>query len=56
MGAKGSCEVPENLSSSVEWLHEFLFDDKEYNVSATVKEINNQILKDARVYNSTIGY
>lgn len=55
MGAKGSCEVPENLSSSVVWLHEFLFDDKQYEVSDTVKEINNQILKDARVYNSTIG-
>lgn len=56
MGAKGSCEVPENLEASVAWLHEFLFDDEQYEVSNTVKEISNQILKDARVYNSTIGY
>ena len=56
MGAKGSCEIPENLASSVAWLHEFLFGDEQYEVSATVKEISNQILKDARVYNSTVGY
>lgn len=56
MGAKGSCEVPEDLASSVAWLHEFLFDDEQYEVSDTVKEISAQILKDARVYNSTIGY
>lgn len=56
MGAKGSCEVPENLVSSVAWLHEFLFDDEQYEVSDTVKEISNKILKDAREYNSTIGY
>lgn len=56
MGAKGSCEVPENLVSSVAWLHEFLFNDEQYEVSDTVKEISNQILKDARVYNSTVGY
>lgn len=55
MGAKGSCEVPENLTSSVVWLHKFLFDDEQYEVSDTVKEISNQILKDARVYNSSIG-
>lgn len=56
MGAKGSCEVPEDLASSVAWLHEFLFDDEQYEVSDTVKEISAQILKDARVYNSTVGY
>lgn len=56
MGAKGSCEVPENLEASVIKLHEFLFGDAQYEVSDTVKEISNQILKDARVYNSTIGY
>lgn len=55
MGAKGSCQVPVNLESSVAWLHEFLFGDDQYQVSDTVKEISSQILRDARGYNPSIG-
>lgn len=50
MGAKGACEVPVNLESSVSWLHGFLFGDENYLVSDTVKEINSQIQKDAGKY------
>lgn len=50
MGAKGACEVPVNLESSVSWLHGFLFNDENYQVSDTVKEINSQIQKDAGKY------
>ena len=55
MGAKGSCEVPKDLGLSVARLHEFLFGDEQYEVSDTVKDISNQILKDASVYNSKIA-
>lgn len=50
MGAKGSCEVPVDLEKSVIDLHKFLFDDDDYQVSNTVKEIRNQIEADASKY------
>ena len=50
MGAKGSCEVPMDLEQSVIDLHKFLFDDDDYQVSDTVKEIKNQIEADAAKY------
>lgn len=49
MGAKGSCEVPVDLSSSVSWLHEFLYGEK-YEPSATVKDITAKINADASKY------
>ena len=50
MGAKGSCEVPVDLVQSVEELHEFLFNDADYQVSGTVQEISQQIAADAGKY------
>lgn len=50
MGAKGSCEVPVDLEQSVKDLHKFLYDDNNYQVSDTVKEIAEQINKDASKY------
>lgn len=50
MGAKGSCEVPVNLVTSVADLHEFLFGDADYQVSDTVREISQQIESDASKY------
>ena len=52
MGAKGSCEVPINLVASVEKLHELLFDDANYQVSETVREISAQIDADSAKYRS----
>lgn len=50
MGAKGICEVPVDLEQSVVDLHEFLFDDSSYQVSDTVKNIQNKIEADASKY------
>lgn len=52
MGAKGSCEVPIDLTSSVAELHELLFDDANYQVSETVREIAAQIAADSAKYRS----
>lgn len=52
MGAKGSCEVPTDLVSSVADLHELLFDDTNYQVSETVREISAQIAADSGKYRS----
>lgn len=52
MGAKGICEVPLDLEQSVIDLHKFLFDDDNYQVSDTVKEIRDQIESDASKYRS----
>lgn len=43
MGAKGSCVVPTDLETNVKWLHEFLFDEKDYKVSNSVKEYSDYI-------------
>lgn len=43
--AGASCVIPINLESNVVWLHEFLFDEKSYNPSATVKEFSNQVFE-----------
>lgn len=50
MGANGICQIPKNLSASVSWLHEFLFDDEDYVASETVKEISNKITAAASKY------
>lgn len=50
MGAKGSCEIPVNLESSVSWLHEFLFGDDSYEASDVVKEITKKIKADSSKY------
>lgn len=43
MGAKGSCVVPEDLETNVKWLHEFLFGEKDYEVTNSVKEYSSYI-------------
>ena len=50
MGAKGDCVIPVDLESNVVWLHEFLFDDEEYMVSNSVKEISKKITSDTAAY------
>lgn len=50
MGAKGSCEVPVDLETSVVNLHEFLFEDANYQVSETVREINSKLQSDTNYY------
>ena len=46
----GSCIVPLDLEENVIWLHEFLFEEEDYQVSDTVKECNKRIEKDTAPY------
>lgn len=43
IGASGNCIVPMDLESNVIWLHQFLFDDEDYQVTKTVKECGEEI-------------
>lgn len=43
IGASGNCIVPLDLESNVVWLHEFLFEDDDYQVTKTVKECGEEI-------------
>lgn len=46
VGSKGSCVIPVDLEENVKWLHQFLFDDYEYEPSSTVKECSQKIAAD----------
>ena len=50
IGSKGSCVIPVNLEDNVRWLHQFLFDDSNYEPSATVKECSDKIYSDTNGY------
>ena len=46
VGSKGSCVVPVNLEQNVALLHNFLFDDSTYQVSAQVQQYSNKVSSD----------
>ncbi len=50
IGAKGSSVIPMDLEANVVWLHQFLFDDVEYEVSDSVREYGQQIKDDTAQY------
>lgn len=50
IGSKGSCVVPLNLEDNVKWLHQFLFDDYDYEPSETVKKCSEKIYSDTNGY------
>ncbi len=50
IGSKGSCVIPVSLEDNVKWLHQFLFNDYNYEPSETVKKCSDQI------YSDTSGY
>lgn len=50
IGSKGSCVVPTSLEDNVKWLHQFLFDDYNYEPSATVKRCSEKIYSDTNGY------
>ena len=50
IGSKGSCVIPVSLEDNVKWLHQFLFNDYDYEPSSTVKECS------AKIYSDTNGY
>lgn len=45
-GTKGRCVVPTDLEADVKWLHEFLFNDSNYEPSDAVKECSRKIQAD----------
>ncbi len=47
---KGSCVIPTTLESNVKLLHEFLFDDSEYEVSDAVLSYSAKIKQDSNLY------
>lgn len=40
---QGDCVLPNDLTKNVKWLHEFLYDEENYEPSDKVKKINEQI-------------
>ena len=46
VGSKGSCVIPVNLEQNVSLLHNFLFDDATYQVSAQVMQYSNKVSSD----------
>lgn len=50
IGAKGSCVVPTDLESNVVWLHQFLFEEQDYQVTENVKEYSNHIKEETSKY------
>ncbi|MGN0291662.1 MAG: LCP family protein, partial [Lachnospiraceae bacterium] len=50
VGSKGSCVIPCDLESNVKQLHEYLYNDTEYTLSATVEEITNKIINDTGLH------
>lgn len=50
MGKKGSCIVPMDLTQNVRMLHEFLFDESDYEPSDQVKQYSQKIQSDAAPY------
>ena len=50
IGAKGSSVTPLDLESNVVWLHHFLFDDQEYEVTDSVREYSRKIEEETSPY------
>ena len=50
LAAKGDCVIPKSLESNVVWLHQFLFEDKDYTAPASVKEYSQRIVDDTTPY------
>lgn len=50
IGSAGSCVIPLNLETNVQWLHGFLFNEENYEVSPEIKEYSQ------RIYNETNPY
>lgn len=50
MGKKGAVVVPATLESNVKLLHEFLYDETDYEPSETVKSIGEKISADTGIY------
>ena len=45
----GDCVIPVNLANNVSQLHEFLYGTQDYQPSATVQEISNNIINETGI-------
>ena len=50
IGSKGSCVIPEDLTTNVTMLHKFFFDVDDYDPSDKVKECSNKVASDTNPY------
>lgn len=50
MGANGKCIVPTDLEANVVWLHQFLFEQDNYEVSSYVKEYSSEMQEEVEKY------
>ena len=50
IGSSGSCVVPVSLAENVKWLHEFLFNDTNYEVSEDVQKYSDKVHSDTASY------
>lgn len=50
IGAKGSCVIPQDLEENVVWLHQFLFEDEDYEVTDSIKEYGAVIQSETNPY------
>ncbi|MCR5279656.1 MAG: LCP family protein [Lachnospiraceae bacterium] len=50
VGSGAECIIPETLESNVQWLHSFLFEEENYEVSSTVKDYSDRIIVDTAQY------
>ncbi len=50
IGSKGSSVIPMDLEANVVWLHQFLFDDVDYEVSDNVREFGEKIKEETTPY------
>lgn len=56
LGDYGDCVVPLDLEKNVEWLHSFLFEDEDYQVSDTVSEYSDYIRSKIAQYKPDMKY
>ena len=58
VGKVGDCVIPQTLESNVQELHQFLFDEENYQVSSAVKEYSQHISEATGMYNvgKSIGH
>ncbi len=50
LGSAGNCIVALDLADNVKWLHQFLFEEENYEVSDAVKEYSDRIVSDNAKY------
>lgn len=50
VGGHGDCIIPKNLAESVSWLHEFMFEEEDYQVSEKVQKNSDEVERRTKDY------